>query len=138
MTSFTNRKFLRFWFPVILYSGIIFGVSSWPDLQAPSLGNIPFDKVCHILEYTLYGFLVARALLRTKGDWSRKGILFLTVMISFFYGVSDELHQIFVSGRTSSLTDLMADVMGAFIGGKIYFRKRDKQSLNASLGREDI
>ena len=123
MSSLTNRKFLRFWFPVILYSGMIFAVSSWPNLQTPSLGKIPVDKVCHIFEYGLYGFLVARALEGSKSDWPSRTILFLTVMISFFYGLSDEFHQMFVPGRTSSLSDLMADVIGAFIGGKIYFRR---------------
>ncbi len=36
--------------------------------------------------------------------------------VAIAYGMSDEFHQSFVSGRTPSLADLLADGGGAFAG----------------------
>ena len=40
----------------------------------------------------------------------------MSVCFVVFYGMTDEFHQMFVPGRTSSIDDLFADTIGAFIG----------------------
>ena len=58
-------KFLRFWFPVFFYCGIIFGVSAIPSVQLPPA--IPyFDKFVHAVEYALLAGLLARAVINTN------------------------------------------------------------------------
>ncbi len=121
-----ERKFLRFWFPVILYSGIIFYASSLPYVQS-SFEIVHLDKAVHILEYLLFGFLLARAFcyqwswLDGAGkvsSWVRTwGIVALG---SLLYGLSDEYHQSFVPGRESALSDVIADVIGGLLGAYIY------------------
>ncbi len=119
-------KFLKFWFPVILYSGIIFYVSSWPDLHTP-LGEFKFDKVLHLLEYIPYGFLAARAL--TEGKPPFNGFFLWNVLfLSLLYALSDEFHQSFVIGRDASLLDAVADTLGGISGGWIYMRYQSKKS----------
>ncbi|HBR14458.1 MAG TPA: hypothetical protein DD723_02810 [Candidatus Omnitrophica bacterium] len=113
------RKILRFWFPVLGYSGIIFYVSSIAKLKTP-VDIMYFDKVWHLLEYLPFGFLLARALVNTRSSLSRSSMVGLVLLLSFFYGVSDEVHQSFVAGRESALTDVLADTIGGLIGGYVY------------------
>ena len=113
-------KFLRFWFPAFLYSGIIFYVSSIPNVKIPF--NIACsDKIFHLFEYMPFGFLLARAFLLTEGSLSKKVILSLVILCSFLYGASDEFHQSFVVGRSACITDFLADTIGGFLGGYLYF-----------------
>jgi VanZ family protein len=55
--------------------------------------------------------------------WTEAG---LTLAIVFLYAASDELHQVFVPGRTGQISDVFVDVSGAvagltllWLGGKI-------------------
>ena len=112
-------KFLRFWFPAILYSGIIFCVSSIPDVTTP-LPEVQFDKFLHILVYLPFGFLVARGIDGTRPSISSKNLWILVVLAAFLYGVSDEYHQIFVPGRDFAIFDSLADAAGGAVGGYIY------------------
>lgn len=119
MDKSAGLKFLKFWFPVILYSGIIFYVSAQPYLKTP-LPGMQFDKVLHFLEYMPFGFLSARGIYRTKPSVSGRNLLGLVVFISCLYGVSDEFHQSFVPGRFVALGDVAVDTVGGSIGGYLY------------------
>lgn len=39
----------------------------------------------------------------------------LALLIGLLYGASDEFHQMFVDGRTSSIMDLVADITGLIL-----------------------
>jgi VanZ family protein len=119
MDRSAGLKFLRFWFPVILYSGIIFYVSAQPHLKVP-LPGLQFDKAVHLLEYVPFGFLLARGIYRTKPSVCGKNLLGLVILFSCAYGVSDEFHQSFVPGRFAALGDVMMDTAGGLIGGYLY------------------
>jgi VanZ family protein len=43
-------------------------------------------------------------------------------LISFIYALSDEFHQSFVIGRTSSGFDVAADVLGGLMGAVLFPR----------------
>lgn len=119
MANWKWSKFQRFWFPVILYSGIIFYVSSVPNVKTP-LQEIQFDKVLHILAYVPFGLFVARGIINTWGSPSYRMLLGAVLLASFFYGLSDEFHQSFVSGRESSMGDVIVDTIGGVTGGAVY------------------
>lgn len=55
----------------------------------------------------------------TKGK-SNKFILFLAIILSIAYGISDEVHQLFVLGRYFSLADILTDSAGILVAGLIY------------------
>jgi len=112
-------KIIRFWFPVILYSGIIFCVSSVPDVTIP-LSEVQFDKILHILVYLPFGFLMARGISSTGPFVSGKKLYILVVLATFLYGISDEYHQSFVPGRNFGIFDVLADTIGGAIGGTVY------------------
>ncbi len=112
-------KFQRFWFPVILYSGIIFCVSSMPNVRTP-LPDMHLDTIIHLLIYMPFGFLLARAIYGEKGVNSRGLLLGAVVLFSFLYGCSDEIHQSFVPGRSAEIMDLIADTIGGAVGGRLF------------------
>lgn len=46
-------------------------------------------------------------------DWWREKAMILSLLISILYGISDEIHQMFVPMRTPDMMDLLADGIGA-------------------------
>ncbi|MEW5908295.1 MAG: VanZ family protein [Thermodesulfobacteriota bacterium] len=107
------------WTPVFLYCLMIFSFSSRP---APSqIPVFPYsDKIVHLLIYMIMGILFYRAFRREK-DQTRTAIE-LAVSASILYGISDEIHQSFVPGRTAELSDVLADAFGSFFGVLLFHR----------------
>ena len=119
MTKSVKSNFLRFWFPVIIYSGIIFCASSIPNVRTP-LSEIEFDKILHLMEYAPFGFLVARAIINSRSSISGRALGMWVLVFSFLYATSDEFHQSFVPGRNVGSFDLIFDTIGGTLGGYIY------------------
>ena len=91
------------------------------------------DKVLHLIEYGGLGLLVARAVLLMWPQRPRWRTLGAAVFITTMWGLSDELHQAFVPGRSAETLDLVADFIGASGGALIWhawhkFRQRDQQA----------
>lgn len=65
----------------------------------------------HIVEYGILSSLILYALLKTTRNqgWKLYGLIAILVL---GYGMSDELHQHFVPGRSGQLIDLVANLMG--------------------------
>ena len=89
----------------------------------------PIDKVFHLVEFTVLGVLLARALSYSL----RRTLLTYSWIIAFavavLFGVSDEWHQSFVLGRHSTISDLIVDTIGSALGvGIVYLRARTKKT----------
>jgi VanZ family protein len=99
------------WLPVIAYAAVIFILSSISE--TPSLPEGISDKGLHGGLYAGFALVLVRALAR--GRWA--GVTFLSaclaVSLAVMYGVSDEVHQSFVPGRTADAADVAADAWGA-------------------------
>jgi len=107
---------LRLWIPAIAYMALIFVVSSM-RIQAPILESFPLrDKGVHFLEYAVLGFLCAHATLATWPRRPRLRVLLVAVLIAAAWGLSDELHQALVPGRSAEVLDFVADAVGASVG----------------------
>ena len=108
-----------YWAPVALYAGTIFYLSSQshPEEQLPSLMfEEVSDKVLHAVEYGILALLCYRAFRwGTNRPVASHALLFAIVTASL-YGITDEVHQIFVPFRESSWQDWVADTAGATIG----------------------
>jgi hypothetical protein len=99
------------WIPAILWAGVLFFLSSrsWGD--APS--RIPVDdSVVHLGLYFVFGVLLALGR-RLAVDPPSLARVFI---IGLLYALSDEVHQLFVPGRTFDPMDLLADGLGVLIG----------------------
>ena len=106
------------WLIVTLYALVIFYISNQPSISfvPENLTYIdPQHLLLHLLEYIPLGLLIYRAVLKTSFKISVNPIYFST-LLGVVYGLSDEIHQYFVPGRTASPLDLAADSIGVLIG----------------------
>ncbi len=103
------------------WAAVITIVSGIPNLQINSVKGIPqIDKVVHIVIFAILAYLLAGALNRYIKSWKVVTKILLVFILITLFGYIDELHQSTVVGRNSSLRDLFADGIGAFIGTIIY------------------
>lgn len=124
-------KWLWYWGPVAGYVGLIFYVSSLPhpdkELPIPELG----DKALHIIEYAVLGALCFRAFRWATTDRLAQRAFLWAVLASSLYGLSDEVHQLFVPPRESSWLDCLADVIGSFVGAWVMSRHQRVSAFGA-------
>ncbi len=118
------NSFLKYWFPVLLWATFIFFISSLPGTAVPDL-FFGQDILFHIFEYAILVLFLNHALKNFQlADLSRKSKrIFLVILACLIYAISDELHQQFVPGRTSSISDVIFDSIGIVIGSAIYQMK---------------
>jgi VanZ family protein len=93
---------------------VIFGASSIHDVGTLP-GNVS-DKTAHFAGYALLSVLALRAWAggRLAGISWRTALA--AIIFASLYGVSDEIHQVFVPGRSSDIADAAADAFGACAG----------------------
>lgn len=87
----------------------------FPNLTAQG-PEIDIRKYAHIAEYSLLSiptFLLFRELISHKTLWRSTTY---TLVLNYLYACSDELHQAFVPGRSSSFPDTLVDLAGTVIG----------------------
>jgi VanZ family protein len=89
--------------------GLLFLASSQPGVVTDAR---LLDKLLHAVAYLVLGALVLRA---THGGVRplRLGPTVAAFLLTLAYGVSDEIHQLYVPGRTASVADVVADAIGA-------------------------
>jgi VanZ family protein len=115
------------WLPPAAVAGAIFYVSSLSRVPAVPVGG--FDKVEHFTAYAVLAFLSCRAFAATGRD-ARWGLV-----LASFYGLSDELHQAWVPGRSSDVFDWVADTAGAAAALTFYlWRSRRAPPTAAAVG----
>lgn len=121
------RRAAAAWAPVLALSGLIFYVSSLSAVPTPHIAG--FDKVEHFTAYALLALLACRACASTGLD-PRWGLV-----IASFYGVTDEVHQAFVPGRSSDVLDWAADTLGAAAALFLFsMRRRRAASVPSGTG----
>jgi VanZ family protein len=83
-------------------------------------------KTAHFTLYFLLGLTFISFLKEFNID--SKKLLLYTVLFVFIYACSDEIHQLFVHGRSGEILDVLIDTMGGFTSSFIYklFTKRNK------------
>ena len=127
--SLTPRKLFYLWAPVFFYGTLIFFLSSFPfhfSLFQKAEKNHA-DKLVHVVEYGVLGFLLARALWRHGIFWRSAGRIFGVVLVlGALYGASDEVHQRFVPYRDCSAADLATDAAGVMLGTVLWIKKQTR------------
>jgi VanZ family protein len=103
---------------MLVYALMIFIASSIPSSKLDFVKDIS-DILLHILEYSVFGFLVTRFFLNRQGNTTF--LLLIAVLVSVLYGLTDEIHQLFTPGRDCSVLDFIADSIGTIIGAGIYY-----------------
>jgi len=111
----SSSRLVSAWLPVVLWAGLIFGLSSIPSLGT-GLGtwDLVLRKCAHAVEYAVFGFLLLRAI----------GSALPSLLLGVLYAASDELHQHFVAGRHASPYDVLIDSAGVLAGVFLVRRAR--------------
>lgn len=104
------------WLAVVGWMGAIFVGSSVPGSQVPGR----FGSLGHFGEYAILGALLVLALTSPKRA-------LMAVALASAYGITDELHQLFVPGRCSDPVDWLVDTLGAMVG--VYVATRIHRAL---------
>jgi VanZ family protein len=99
--------------PVFVCMTGIFVLSAQPDLPTPPVFG-ESDKVQHFAIYIGLALLAYRGALLVPIRGS-VGPYWQSICITALYGLSDELHQRFVPGRSADVADWLADVAGGLI-----------------------
>lgn len=77
------------------------------------------DYVAHGVAYAVLGGLYVRALAAGRLPEMRWSLVPLAGLFGALYGLSDEFHQSFIPGRHASVSDLIADTVGALAGAAL-------------------
>jgi len=114
-----SNGLLFYWLPVFIHCLLIYIQSSRPfPISIPDIDHI--DKAFHFITYFVLGALFFRALGNICDDSRISRRVILAIIFSSLYGISDEIHQYFVPGRTADPLDAVADMLGSIFGALIY------------------
>lgn len=105
--KFANHQRLAL-LAAVLWAALIFWLSNSPDARGGGwlLGLFPYaDKFAHAITFGILGALI----------YLGTGRVWLSVLLASLYGISDELHQLVVPGRSTNGLDWLADTLGAVI-----------------------
>lgn len=94
-------------------SGLVIKLFNYVGIDLnTSLGNwanFAVRKSAHFIEYFILCLLITNALTE---DFNLYNTIFLSILITFLYAVSDEVHQLFVPGRAGRIRDVIIDTSG--------------------------
>lgn len=102
--------------------------------------DFPIRKTAHAAEYAILGVLTIGTLYdarRRNGRYiSVRGSILAAWAVAAAYAVSDEIHQLFVPGRSGQLSDVLLDSAGALAGvllGVFFMRKKKRKTEKRSF-----
>lgn len=127
------KRFYNLWLPVVLWAAIIFFFSANSDpykfLPQSWRTMIPLREVSdfsiaewigqfmHFIEFSILAILLSRAM---QFAFPTKSMTFTVLLFSMLFSLSDEIHQLFVPGRSFQLIDLFVDFLGSLAGVYLY------------------
>jgi len=124
----------KFGLPAIVIAVGIFIASHQSKIEIPEIVPEFNDKLLHALAYLIFGITIILALKKNHPQITRAKCFTLLLLIGGLYGMSDEIHQHFIPGRTADVYDWFADVTGILLSyivfipvEKYLFRKRQTQ-----------
>ena len=76
-------------------------------------------KSAHFMIYLILGI----SLISLIGEYRQLDIkaIIIALTIAILYAISDEIHQLFVSGRSGEILDVFIDSIGSIMGVSIYY-----------------
>ena len=100
---------------VILYCAFIFVISAQSEPPKPKFGiHIPgLDKIAHAVLFGGLAAVVSVGMRKSNPGLRREIQFYGPIAFALLYGLSDEIHQVFVPLRTFEVMDLVADGLGA-------------------------
>lgn len=85
-------------------------ITSIINIKDTGLLSLIIRKLAHFTEYFILGILVINFITR----YDKK--IIIAILLCIIYATSDEIHQIFVPGRSCQIIDIMIDSLGSIMG----------------------
>ena len=115
---------------ITLYCSGIFWLSHQSNPPVPDNEIFLFpgaDKLAHCLLYAGLAGLVSTGIRRSNPTVKSSIQWFVPVFFAILYGLSDEVHQLYVPDRCFELLDLLSDGVGATLAQSCLFLRWRKQ-----------
>jgi len=94
------------------YCTMIFALSSSPDLGTVTLPFNGADKLIHMTLYAGLAACISVGMRRSRKPVTPWSQCFIPILFAFFYGLTDEIHQLYVPHRSFDFADMVADMAG--------------------------
>ena len=104
-------------------------VVNWISEVVPSIRNLEEPEKNQVKEalipivrktahFSIYGLLGVWTIgfTNTFDKLDKKKIIIYSILFCLFYAITDEIHQIFIEGRSCELRDILIDTCGATVG----------------------
>lgn len=101
----------------IIHTAQIISGHEFNDNELEMISNyliFPVRKLAHFLIYFILGVLFFNLLILYKIDI--QSIFKLSILFCIIYACSDEIHQLFIFGRSGELRDVFIDSIGSLLG----------------------
>jgi len=84
-------------------------------------------KSAHLFEYIVLGILMINCF----KNYNIKNYFLLAIILCFIYACTDEIHQVFIPGRSGKVQDVLLDTLGSIVGVVSYYSisKRSKNKI---------
>lgn len=89
------------------------------DLVQYSYEN--FDKTMHMSLYFVFGLILHLTFRNSENKTLKHYAPIFAIIIGILYGITDEIHQSFVPGRSATTLDLLANSIGVTIAQIIFW-----------------
>ena len=111
-----RRGFAAYQLPAIVWAALIFVASSIPGTEYPEINIAGIDKVVHFAIYAILCLLTYNAV-KHQDLFPRlaRRAMSVSMLLTTLYGLTDELHQLAVPGRSCDVWDLAADILGCLL-----------------------
>ncbi|MDR0347758.1 MAG: VanZ family protein [Coriobacteriales bacterium] len=117
----------------VLWAILIFSLSSIPGSGFPSHPNI-LNVIAHFGEYMVLAILLSITFNGPNQALWKTALIALA--IASLYAASDEIHQLFVDGRSSDPLDWVTDTLGALLGSVAAIWVISAQKVKRSRARD--
>jgi VanZ family protein len=110
-----KRKVMLVYFPLTLYWIVLFTATTLPGKDLPDLGIS--DKIEHFSAFFILAVLINLTLIYQRKSYLLfRYAIIATIIITLSYGAIDEIHQLFIPGRSADFRDWLADSSGVIMG----------------------
>jgi VanZ family protein len=128
------KRFAQNQLPALVWIVIIFWLSSIHSI--PNLRIPMSDKIAHLGFYGILCGLSYRAFfLQEKFPSLKQCAVLAALLFTILYGITDEIHQLFVWGRTADILDVTADTIGGllFLAAFSIYQRRKSGSPSSAM-----